>query len=416
MVFIKQCWANSCKVVKNYLNETIWVKISSNNYNFLICYVYIPPEGSIYFRKGMMKELELEVNTISKEHRECSIILMGDFNSRIGQESGEILDIWDSNFFVFNSLLKEKKSKDEVINRNGKELLELCNNEDLFILNGRMKGDEKGELTCITSMGSSVVDYAIVSRSLLDLIDDFKVDNKCDSDHMPLVVCMKVESETEMNVKIKNERYTKITKYKWKDEKEDNFNRKIKEEYSTIYKIGIQENVNAGMIDRASEMLCDWIKYVCGDMRVEQSKRRVKKNGWFDTECQEKKKEMNSILRRFRRGGDEKDLSAYKKSKCVYKNLCDQKQKEWSNECMKKINTVLLEKNSKEFWKIVGVKRKEKEKCYISHNQWVEYYTQLLASEENEMLEDIGMKVFENEELDRCISKQEVGLIVAVKT
>lgn len=43
------------------------------------------------------------------------------------------------------------------------------------ILNGRTLGDMLGKFTCFTSNGSSVVDYAIVSESVLNSILYFNV-------------------------------------------------------------------------------------------------------------------------------------------------------------------------------------------------------------------------------------------------
>ena len=159
--------------------------------------------------------------------------------------------------------MSERQSKDKIINKHGKDLLELCNNEDLFILNGRVKGDEKGELTCITSIGNSVVDYGIASRTLLDFIDEFVVDNKGDSDHMPIVVVLSVENEEGTNEKERNKRMDefslRISKFRWMDTKEEEYNKKIEEEYSLIYTIGIKETIKDGMINRANEMLYEWI-------------------------------------------------------------------------------------------------------------------------------------------------------------
>ena len=411
-VLIKESKEIKYEVIKNLLRETIWLKVNLGGEKLLLCFAYVQPENSVYFRKGIMKEIELEANKINRENSEYSILMLGDFNARTGRKTGEIVDEWNDFNLEVNSFLCERQSKDKIINKHGKDLLELCNNEDLFILNGRVKGDEKGELTCITSIGNSVVDYGIASRTLLDFIDEFVVDNKGDSDHMPIVVVLSVENEEGTNEKERNKRMDefslRISKFRWMDTKEEEFNKKIEEEYSLIYTIGIKETIKDGMINRANEMLYEWIKFVCGKMEVKEKKRYTKKNGWFDSECQERKSEVNRKLRVFRRSGDEIDLKAFKDSKKEFRKLCEKKQEEYNITLKEKINSIIAEKNSKELWKVIGVKRKEKSKNNIPGSEWVRYLAQLFSSEEENEEEIEINNEFKSEKLDCDITRQEV--------
>jgi hypothetical protein len=73
------------------------------------------------------------------------------------------------------------------------EFLDLCHYLGLFILNGRIAGDELGECTCFANSGSSLVDYMVTSLALFNCATSLVV-HKCplfcgkggDSDHMPL--------------------------------------------------------------------------------------------------------------------------------------------------------------------------------------------------------------------------------------
>ena len=76
-------------------------------------------------------------------------------------------------------------------NYRGKELIDMCISTSLLICNGRIAGDKQGSFTRDCTTGKSVVDYAIMSDSLLPLISDFEVDtfDNCLSDvHCPLGV------------------------------------------------------------------------------------------------------------------------------------------------------------------------------------------------------------------------------------
>jgi hypothetical protein len=73
------------------------------------------------------------------------------------------------------------------------EFLDLCSSSGLFILNGRITGNESGECTCFVNGGSSLVDYMVTSLALFDYATSLVV-HKCplfcgkggDSDHRPL--------------------------------------------------------------------------------------------------------------------------------------------------------------------------------------------------------------------------------------
>lgn len=82
---------------------------------------------------------------------EQNLLIGGDFNARMGQEETIIWEddrdeIW-------------RRSKDRIINIEGKRLLE--EERDWNIWNGNTKEDEEEELTSIDTRRSSVINYAI---------------------------------------------------------------------------------------------------------------------------------------------------------------------------------------------------------------------------------------------------------------
>lgn len=79
-----------------------------------------------------------------------------------------------------------RKSKDNVKNNNGKAFIQFCNDYGLVVTNGMTKGDEKGEFTFVSGIGSSTNDICAVSQELLQHIDNFIVDSRIWSDHLQL--------------------------------------------------------------------------------------------------------------------------------------------------------------------------------------------------------------------------------------
>ena len=104
-----------------------------------------------------------------------NIIIVGDLNVRIGSLQIQLAENYLGNL---NNVCDERKSKDLVINAKGKQLLDLCENMGLFILNGSTVDDKSGNFTFISSVGNSVNDICAVDQELLFLVDNFIVDSK----------------------------------------------------------------------------------------------------------------------------------------------------------------------------------------------------------------------------------------------
>ena len=72
----------------------------------------------------------------------------------------------------------------------------MCVGSRLSILNGRKHGDLKGNFTCYTPRGCSVVDYCVVSESLYDKIINFRIGElPTFTDHCPLYMALEVNCD-----------------------------------------------------------------------------------------------------------------------------------------------------------------------------------------------------------------------------
>ena len=89
----------------------------------------------------------------------------------------------DEEMYVTDNFDKPRSSCDTVVNNFGYQLIELCKVMNMHIVNGRTHSDSPGNLTFISSTGTSVVDYFIVSTPLFSIIDDMIVLPQTDSDH-----------------------------------------------------------------------------------------------------------------------------------------------------------------------------------------------------------------------------------------
>ena len=136
----------------------IWIKLDKTFFglenDIFVAAGYRPPrEGAI---GTFYKKLERD---ISKFSLKGDIILVGDLNSRIGALDQDInhidIDKYDNLRTRSLDLSDVRTSEDEVVNKKGRELIDVCNKNQLIILNGRKLGDFEGKYTCHKYSGSS---------------------------------------------------------------------------------------------------------------------------------------------------------------------------------------------------------------------------------------------------------------------
>jgi hypothetical protein len=162
--------------------------------------MYAPLKGSPYADEGLFDNITTEVSMI--QDLGGSILLIGDFNAR----TSAVDDYVDYRYFAYHmpdmlplgndflEVLPEQHNSDKGgLKGWHNEFLDLCSSSGLFILNGRITGDELGECTCFTNGNSSLVDYMVASLALFDCATSLIV-HKCplfcgkggDSNHRPL--------------------------------------------------------------------------------------------------------------------------------------------------------------------------------------------------------------------------------------
>ena len=114
------------------------------------CKFYIPCEGSSFYHKrvepnGIREFMDEFIDIISTE---CSIVLIGDFNARIGNAFDYIID--ENNYYrdipdwLHDSFDLPRNSRDIVTNNFGHDLLHLCKQCYVHMLNGRSPCESAG--------------------------------------------------------------------------------------------------------------------------------------------------------------------------------------------------------------------------------------------------------------------------------
>ena len=196
-----------------------------------ICCAYLSPKSSCRLRGDDTSKLSTIYDDVLLYREKGEVVIMGDLNCRVGTQadfidtdkSDEYLNLPDTmenisidDIIEENSNIARKRtSEDQVINENGKELLQLCRTNNLYILNGRVGPEVEGSFTCHTARGNSVVDYVIAGERLVQFAGSFHINDPSPlSDHNIVSTSFKFVR----HVINDTARERNCTSYKWKEE------------------------------------------------------------------------------------------------------------------------------------------------------------------------------------------------------
>ena len=139
-----------------------------------ICFAYIPPENSSYYKARNVNTLEMIEEDIVSYSRGGSLCVIGDLNARTNSsvdfiENDSEIGIEQESMYVVDDIKVKRHSCDKIpVCSRGKQLLDLCKSARLRILNGRCLGDSQGCFTSYQHNGCSVVDYCMVDEDSLE--------------------------------------------------------------------------------------------------------------------------------------------------------------------------------------------------------------------------------------------------------
>lgn len=106
------------------------------------------------------------------------LLIAGDFNARTGGEGDAIVD----------GEMRRRAARDRVKNADGAELLKMVEERSWCILNGNKEGDAKGKFIYVGVKGDTIIDYALANTEAWERIEDFRIEERVESDHQPIVV------------------------------------------------------------------------------------------------------------------------------------------------------------------------------------------------------------------------------------
>jgi len=386
---------------------------------------YIPNEGSKYWYNTIMEDIENDIFE-QQTKNDCPMFIMGDLNARTGllKDCIQTDDACpDPNW---NNTTNERYNQDKKTNNNGKALIEICNNLNLNIINGRFGADKNvGKFTCSTYNGSSTIDYILTSDSLLDKIKEFDIHDfdPCLSDVHSAVSC--VISET-VNWHApstygleKEDVYTKkLNKLNWNVstqqhyengfdiEEVNNINFLIEDllsgdNTSTLNTDAIVEKINTLIVSTAE---------ISGAITTNKPKHNkpTPRQPWFDSDCRRKKKEYKRFTRRSKLSPDHPVRKRISKD---YKKFIQGKRQKFNsnlNEELSKLNS----RNPKAYWDIIKkASRKNTNEKYPAVEELSKHFQKLNTNnEDNCFLPD---NIPDNEYINDDITIKEIKTLIS---
>lgn len=282
-------------------------------------------------------------------------IVIGDHNARIGEEQllqEELLE-------ELTTLSRSRKSNDEVVNSNGRNYIEFCNNNGLAILNGRTLGDEEGRFTFTNKNGSSVIDLCAMSYDMLNTVQRFEIEEQIWSDHFPVAVTLNTNS-LHYN---ESKKLNLPPKLMWKNHQKANYQIKL--------------NENLPLLEHTTS-LHDYIALILKSYQNHTtSKKRQFKKKWFDKDCMKARNNTMKSLRTLRSSDESGARDDYVEKRKLYQKLCKKKQMEYYYIIEHKLNFI---SDSKSWWALAQEIRQHENYigCNIKAEDMMKYFDSLL--------------------------------------
>ena len=385
-VYISEHLANRCiQIIDNnlYCNIVIWIKIAES---FILGALYLPHEGSNHYRQELYDELTDDISSI-KDKYQMPILLTGDFNSRTGSLNDIMIrefqdDILDESLYAFPNILDifnsldipiDRSNKDVTINKNGRSLIQMCQLQELCIVNGRIGTDRNiGSLTCANA---STVDYMICSPDLLHKIQDCTIDTPCkmmSDKHSPIKVRINLgENITQANCSRNTEECNTNnfgTNCKWDEEKKAEFQ-------MSFDAIKINEfSLNLSLAD-ATAILQDAMENIVKELKdifmepakatgmykqhtlPKTNKKKKQNKPWFNNTCKSSIENYNKFRKTISKPPNINEEDSLKAMAKAHKKLIRKEKRKYGKELNAKIR-LLKSTDPGKYWNIINPRKK----------------------------------------------------------
>ena len=331
--------------IKSYSDGIVWFKLFKEHLktdrDIYLCCAHIPPKNSSRHLLNDENIFDILYDDILKYNELGNCIIYGDMNSRCGALFDYIditIDSEDIECMIYGAdtgnKVMPRSSEDTIVNEYGRKLIDMCISHDLLIVNGRAISDPKGSYTCYTHNGSSLVDYVICSRDIIDWIDLRVEDINPLSDHCILT------TNISLNTPMIYKRTTPDTAptcnihthipYRWKQNFREEYETNIesiaaKTQLHNIYDALHDEQITQHVINRSVMQLSDVIRDASKKCTQHVKPTRQTKNidmPWHDIECKTYRNTFMRAKSNLKKHKNTDTLNAVQDARTTYSKCC----------------------------------------------------------------------------------------------
>lgn len=351
----------------NRNNNFIFAHLTSYILEIVVGIAYISPGADF---SSFLNLLDVTLKCV-KELYSCPIVMLGDFNARVGT-----LNVIPPELVEETYLQPYRTSGDNITNKRGQELVEMMELNSFFLLNGCTVSDSPAKFTYVGSTGSSTIDLGWCNLAGIKVVEDFQVDYLVTgSDHFPIVATLMTEPQLPVP---RDPQTAKNTSRVIRKEVvlNDEVTKKFTESMLMSPRVSINFDAPVNIIhnnlinaikDSASKL---------GVLKNSNNKKAVARNSskpWFDYECRQYKNKIRIKLTELKRNGfDSRTRAEYWNSRKQYMKLIKTKKKAyWVN-----VAEILSEcRDPSSFWKNVNSVRRKHSTCSdLSCESWSQFY------------------------------------------
>ena len=425
-VYIKSELASSITQTESNSDYVMWLKVEKSFLNtaqdVIIGVCYIPPQSSRFFNNDDLSTLEEEIMSVCTNYD--LVYLMGDLNAQTAELSdytvyddtldkyfdldSDTIEYFDQeSFFKDNGININRTSKDTKKNNTGYRIIDVCKNNNIFILNGRYGQDEG--IGSFTFRKQSVIDYVITSRRGITILSDFEIqelDRIFSDGHSLLKISLEIPSSTS---KVYSDKAPTNKSRKWEQRKSATFCENINEaeiHYIESYIDSLESGIILQQhIDEVTTKLTKLFNQAAEKTFTKEfckpTNAKNENKPWFGFKCKKARMLYNRARKRYQDCKSDRNRTSLHNASKFYKQTMNK----YINEHNRKLQAKLrkMQKSSpKDYWKYLNsVNKNKNEPNAPSVESFFDFFKNLNATESDDDTEDaLKEELISNIDLD----------------